>query len=73
MSSSNLRASATITLRTLQEPDGSWSAHMLITGLDTEHRANGAVEHMRTLFCGAEIKLSDAAAAPQGGDTGAPS
>ncbi|MDT7835011.1 hypothetical protein [Aquabacterium sp. OR-4] len=47
---------ATTTLQTRQEPDGSWSAAMLVTGLADERMADAAVAHMQRLFCGDEIK-----------------
>ncbi len=46
----------TTTLRTERAPDGSWFAHMLVTGLADERTANAAVAHMQRLFCGDEIK-----------------
>lgn len=51
-----LRGKATTTLRTEQMPDGSWCAHMLVTGLPNERAADAAMEHMQRLFCGEEIK-----------------
>lgn len=46
----------TTTLRTEQLPDGTWCAHMMVTGLADERMADAAVAHMQRLFCGDEIK-----------------
>lgn len=52
---SPLRDTVTTTLRTEQMPDGSWCAHMLVTGLPNERTADAAMTHMQLLFCGKEI------------------
>lgn len=51
-----LRSTVTTTLRTERMPDGSWVAHMMVTGLPTESTADAAVAHMQRLFCGEEIR-----------------
>ena len=53
-----MRAAVTTTLRTERMPDGSWVAHMLVTGLPNERTADAAVAHMQRLFCGEEIQPS---------------
>jgi hypothetical protein len=55
-SSQPLRSTVTTTLRTERMPDGSWVAHMLVTGLPNEQTADAAVAHMQRLFCGEEIR-----------------
>lgn len=51
-----LRQSVAVTLRTEKTADGTWAAHMLVTGLPDECAADAAVAHMRSLFCGEEIR-----------------
>ena len=51
-----LRQTVAATLRTEKMPDGTWTAHMLVTGLPDERTADAAVAHMQRLFCGDEIR-----------------
>lgn len=52
----NKARQATTTLYTEQLPDGSWCAHMHVSGLADESMATAAVNHMQQLFCGQQIK-----------------
>lgn len=38
--------------------DGTYQAHMAVSGLITEEQAIAALDHMQRLFCGPEQELS---------------
>lgn len=38
--------------------DGTYIAHMTVSGLTSESMAKAAVEHMRRLFCGGSVEAA---------------
>ncbi|MDO9252578.1 MAG: hypothetical protein Q7U48_13645 [Hydrogenophaga sp.] len=54
-----LRNTPTISIGVDKAEDGTFTAQMLVTGLETFSQANAAAEHMRRLFCGDEIDTAD--------------
>jgi len=49
----------TISIKVDAEEDGTFTAHMMVSGLTSFAMANAASEHMQRLFCGDEIQLAD--------------
>ena len=49
----------TISIKVEAEKDGTFTTHMMITGLTSFAMANAASEHMQRLFCGGEIQIAD--------------
>jgi hypothetical protein len=54
-----LRNEPTISIGIDKAEDGTFTAQMLVTGLETFAQANAAAEHMQRLFCGDEIEPAD--------------
>ena len=54
-----MRDALTVSLFTEQKPDGTWCAHMLVSGLPSESMADAAIAHMQNLFCGQETPQAD--------------
>ncbi|GEM_PF-2572192 len=40
-------------------PDGTYTATMTVSGLETEALAVAALDHMERLFCGAEVQQKE--------------
>lgn len=49
----------TISIRVAAEEDGTFTTHMMMSGLPSFAMANAASEHMQRLFCGGEIQMAD--------------
>ena len=54
-----LRTEPTVSIGVDKAEDGTFTAQMLVTGLETFSQANAAAEHMQRLFCGNEIDTAD--------------
>ncbi len=54
-----LRNVPTISIGVDKSEDGTFTAQMIVTGLETFAQANAAAEHMQRLFCGDEIDPAD--------------
>lgn len=48
-------ATPTFSMQPVRYEDGSWGVSVQVTGLASEQQALVAMQHMQTLFCGAEI------------------
>lgn len=47
----------TISIQSVDYPDGSYGVNVFLTGLTSPAHADAACEHMALLFCGDEIKM----------------
>jgi len=54
-----LKNALTVSIGVDKAEDGTFTAQMLVTGIETFAQANAAAEHMQRLFCGDEIDLAD--------------
>lgn len=48
-----------VTLGYAQNEDGTFTARMTVSGLETEKMAQAAIAHMQALFCGKEQVTHD--------------
>lgn len=49
----------TISIKVDAEKDGTFTTHMMVSGLTSFAMANAASDHMQRLFCGEKIELTD--------------
>jgi len=48
----------TISMQSVEYPDGSFGVQLVLSGLANIDQANAAMNHMQNLFCGEEMGAS---------------
>ncbi len=52
------RAATTMSMRWIENGDGSFAVEVLVTGLSSQPQAEAAMAHMQRLFCAGEISVN---------------